>query len=118
MKTKHTPGPWAVRTDGIYDHLSITASIPGIGNPVIAEVSMENYRRAYQLKGLNVPRELKADQANAKLIAAAPEMLEALEECIEQLVKRRTELLEKGITDSTLTRAIAKGKLAIQKATE
>lgn len=53
MNMKHTPGPWESTTDGI--ELSITAKN---GN-LLATLA-------------------KGDEANARLIAAAPELLEAL----------------------------------------
>ena len=67
--TKHTPGPWATRRslDGSGD-VGITA--PGVLN-VIAECFADMRR----------PGEFATDEAsaNARLIAAAPEMLEALD---------------------------------------
>ena len=57
-------------------------------------------------------------EANLALMNAAPEMLEALKECIEKLSEIRTIELEGKVSEPLyLTRATAKGKLAIQKAT-
>lgn len=61
MKAKHTPGPWVVRQDKKYPGLTEIVSLEG---PVIDE-------------GFGLLNE--REQANARLIAAAPEMLEALE---------------------------------------
>ena len=59
MKTKHTPGPWE------FNLVRVQRSITGPrGGPV-----------AYT-HGVNIPEE--EDLANARLISAAPEMLEAL----------------------------------------
>lgn len=60
MKTKHTPGPWT--------------AVPRSINPNYPEIKVEN------VDGLRVANvgQLKEQQANARLIAAAPDMLEAL----------------------------------------
>lgn len=70
METKHTPGPWQVKYDeqtgrpsGIY--APDDAGIPGAVGHIV------------RLRGLGLPSSEKA-QANARLIAAAPDLLEAL----------------------------------------
>lgn len=73
MKTKYTPGPWKADSkhngNGYYDVKDKR------GNPV-ANV-WENYRCDNgDIKFVNA-------KANAKLISAAPEMLFALEQCLE-----------------------------------
>lgn len=69
MKTQHTPGPWKVN-----EHSEVTFK-----DGRICDVDYYNVGRGekgrYQL-----PHE-----ANARLIAAAPELLDALSECLEQL---------------------------------
>ena len=63
MKPKHTPSPWNV---GVL-------SIPG-------------FQRAYQLNAtVQTKRDVDVDIANARLIAAAPEMLEALELLVREV---------------------------------
>ena len=66
--SKHTPGPWTIEADG--SHIMIGAS----GNGTIAVMRCP-------LSGTD-----KTKQANARLIAAAPEML-------AELVKQRDWLL-------------------------
>jgi hypothetical protein len=60
MKPKHTPGPW--RHEGTFDSV-----VRGADNSYVAVSS------GYQKGGW-----VSLTQANARLIAAAPEMLEAL----------------------------------------
>lgn len=72
-ETKHTPGPWHVGERRADDN---TLPISDLGNgakgSALAYVS---------------PRPFYADsqEANARLIAAAPEMLECLRKCVEFL---------------------------------
>jgi len=65
---KHTPGPWRVdlRTD------RIVADSMSVGKPVVLDVARAFPRRGKQ-----------ETDANARLIAAAPEMLEALKKSAE-----------------------------------
>ena len=69
MEIKHTPGPW--RISGYNENM-------GYPEPVIA--GMVNGRTAYVAVCIECQR---MDDANAKLIAAAPELLEALELMID-----------------------------------
>lgn len=68
MTTKHTPGPWHVRYD-------TNSALEEHSPPMVSSISG------------NVPvceiYSVAAYHANAHLIAAAPDMLEALEECVE-----------------------------------
>lgn len=66
---KHTPGPWSLA--GIPESLGIWA-----GGTIIATVSCSNRDGA----GI-----ILANEANARLIAAAPDMLEALRDCTTTL---------------------------------
>lgn len=66
----HTPGPWRIEQPNDYTpHIWITAE----GNPSIAKIETCDYD-----DGLG-ERLTDQDQTNARLISAAPEMLEALE---------------------------------------
>lgn len=72
MDTKHTPGPWTytpqpVESNGFY----IQTFDMSHRNTFIGEAG----------GGLQTPQEIKA---NAKLIAAAPDLLEALEALMEE----------------------------------
>lgn len=92
MNTKHTPGPWTVRKDAI--KFLITAK----DNSGIAHTSGLHYD----------------SEANARLIAAAPELLEALIELKAQLlahvkfdVKRHYSLM---VADAAAGTALAKAR--------
>ena len=65
-KLKHTPGPWEIEGTFVYS----LQDCEWLGNP-----SKEN-RFDLNIQGFKCPQEEK--EANARLVAAAPEMLEAL----------------------------------------
>jgi hypothetical protein len=93
MKTKHTPGPWS-----LYYYAG--------------EVKL-------RIKGANdeqVANNLKIKPANAQLIVAAPEMLEALELTLEALFQNPELNFCKGPLDIELFEAISAIKYAIRKA--
>jgi len=75
MKTKHTKGPWEIRDGTTVVSLSEKQKRWNnyAGNPAIICVLHE------EIEDLG-PIDLENYQANARLIAAAPELLEALEE--------------------------------------
>lgn len=64
----HTPGPWwrALGADGVYE--------VGAGDEVLARVQRREVSFGFKAGG--------SDEANARLIAAAPELLAALEDLI------------------------------------
>lgn len=66
MKTNHTPGPWKVE---IMDDIFIRAPKPTEGSRIGICSIISN--------GIN--QDFKTSIANAKLIAAAPEMLELIQ---------------------------------------
>lgn len=70
MKTKHTPGPWAIHSNEFTKWVSNES-----GKAQIAKV--------FKPAGM---ADATAD-ANAQLISAAPELLEALEACVERMAK-------------------------------
>ena len=74
MKMKHTPGPWKI-TDKIDGQFAYTPRIH-VGPAVVYYTA--GYHTAEQ------DSEFKAiAEANARLIAAAPELLDALQEIVE-----------------------------------
>lgn len=78
MTTKHTPGPWTVRLD--YDN-NITQQKPG--RHTIRSNDGWNLERIWEGVGTSYTKE-QAD-ANARLIAAAPELLQACKDAYEML---------------------------------
>lgn len=75
MKPKHTPGPWSIDQNDKYIHIIDRNS--GIGPCMIP---------------LNGGEMREEDVANARLIASAPELLEAL----DKLVCKLTDMNSKG----------------------
>lgn len=72
MKSKHTPGPWKTAEFGIENHERITITS---GQKTICNTGDES----------RLLISLEEARANAHLIAAAPEMLEAAEALLERL---------------------------------
>ena len=96
MKTLHTPGPWFIErrtNDGGTTHHSITAS-DGHGWSVDRYISVSGC----------------IDEHDARLIDAAPELLEALREC--ELFIRVL-----GLDSEPAAKAAEKARAAISKAT-
>ena len=73
--TSHTPGPWSIRTKQ-----NLTAICTPKG-----EMQLSLHGVYDGLKPLSVS--LQEWRANAALIAAAPEMLEALKDCVQSLLR-------------------------------
>ena len=71
MSEKHTPGPWEVRNSGNVQGRNARCEIVKEGQALLATMA-----------GLG-----EIDYANARLIAAAPDMLEACKECLEFMLK-------------------------------
>ena len=63
--SKHTPGPWLIAKEGIRTNAGFIAWFP------CPRLKYEGQKERYE-------KELEEDAANAKLIAAAPMMIEAL----------------------------------------
>lgn len=72
MKVKHTPGPWCF---GTFHRLLVVPMVNGVPDKhhVIADIG----------EGAIPYTDAAEDYANAALIAASPELLEALEKLIE-----------------------------------
>ena len=77
MTTKHTPGPWYVGSGtyecrNIYSVASVTDDEGFTYQPIVASVEDDG---------------IKCWDANARLIAAAPDLLEALQEMVRTFAK-------------------------------
>lgn len=87
----HTPGPWVDNVDGV-----VVVDKPGRWREIIADVHAN-------------PLEANNRRANTLLIAAAPDLLEALEELVAQS-------LDSGHPHDWLRHEIDQAKAAIAKA--
>lgn len=76
----HTPGPWIAEPEEASEHRGIAITAPANGW-IVATILPDDGRAADDV-----------DWANAHLIAAAPELLEALKEAVAYI--RTVELLE------------------------
>lgn len=95
MSAKHTPGPWAYAYDG-----SSTWSIGEADDPqdkLVASIGDRDDARA---------------TANARLIAAAPDLLKALEFCAQAIRTAGLDTVKGGIC----AQAFAEARAAIAKA--
>lgn len=100
MTIKHTPGPWAVK--------DINSQYLIVGNKYGSEKSVLSY--SYWIGDFNVPK--YEAEANAKLVAAAPELLEALKDLTDYCI-------HSGHLDMIVEKPqIQKSLSAIKKATE
>lgn len=71
MKTKHTPGPWQYDEDGHFVSVDMDAS------KMICDIRGWGW-----LQKMGHAKAIEVQKANAKLIAAAPDLLEALQDLI------------------------------------
>jgi hypothetical protein len=103
MNADHTPGPWFYRRGDEWSHSVVThhGSLPD-GSMNCWEVASINKRREPE------------HEANARLIASAPDLLKELENCLDLLVTCFSE----APADSCIGVAITKARAAIKKATE
>jgi hypothetical protein len=122
MKTtevSHTPGPWKVTestaSDGainLYAETDWPVNTPGQRS--LASMTGSAYTNPK--KHYFNPETLEANRANARLIAAAPDMLEALREILNEAEAYADYLRSKAL-DEELERTIDQARAAIAKAT-
>ncbi|MFY2945848.1 hypothetical protein ACOTJB_23805 [Achromobacter xylosoxidans] len=97
MTTNHTPGPW--RYEAGRD-----------GRPPYVIRRTEG---GFVVVGMTADRQ----EADARLIAAAPELLEALQKLLDlQVAKKELEYLDKGIGTKTPNAAWLEARAAVAKA--
>jgi hypothetical protein len=111
MTSKHTPGPWEVAEEN-GDYFVQVASQPSVGHPMF-----DRYRIIHGWvggDGTDSPKpELGTPIANARLIAAAPELLEALQKLVDSCAD--SDGAQYGTLGTSFVRSIATA--AIAKAT-
>lgn len=103
METKHTPGPWHVATKRIFGK----ASVHDVNDGTVAATRIGN-RKGYAHTEAE-------DQANARLIAAAPDLLEHCETLVAALNRRLSGNTNHGNIDEL---ALLNARDAITKATQ
>lgn len=101
MEKKFTKGEWAVHHDGVYlDQKNVNYDDRNVADIICHPPDKRMSNASY-----------KKWKYNAKLIAAAPEMLEALESFVYEIEKTRSD-------DNILEESYHLAKEAIKKATE
>ena len=84
MSAKHTPGPWIVRDDGM-DYVCPIIDSPSVGKGYYASIATATQRDPHPREGGGIP--IATARANARLIAAAPDLLAAMEKAVEHYGK-------------------------------
>jgi hypothetical protein len=100
---KHTPGPWEIVTNDLTPYLQL------IGDYTASRKSMGKLAKGYA-----------TSEADARLIAAAPDLLEALKQCQEFLMDTCRPMRTGDNVASSLARGLAieaSARAAISKAT-
>ena len=93
---KHTPGPWV---NGHYDD---------INDEIVIQTHEGEYVASIDCDGAYEGKIAATIDANARLIAAAPDMLEALQECRAELEAYEADATGEGYKNPRLNAAIAR----------
>lgn len=107
METKHTPGPWKYGWETDAREWGIVTDRRG---GIVANVNTSTGPDATSAPAMRV----MPCEANARLIASAPELLEACEGLVEEIDAARMETLCQG---SEWVAKLAKARAAIARAT-
>ena len=108
---KHTPGPWIINTlDGKLPAIRKVKNAPGEAPSYEASIVVDGGPPFFPICRLDFGYGKKVDQANARLIAAAPDLLEALQKISTIVVVGNKEQMENQIifSKSTAYKAIRK----------
>jgi hypothetical protein len=101
VKQKHTPGPWQLEADWMRNSHALFTADGGWVCEIVTPVSTETYGREHSL-------------ANARLIASAPDLLEALQaldSTMERVDRSHLTFTDRKLIDgmyAQILRAIAK----------
>ena len=79
MKTKHTPGPWVMSMGTPYDNRAVI-----LDNPTMPKGRRCRVCKAIATVNIQVLMDEQEGLANAHLIAAAPDMLEVLNDLVDR----------------------------------
>lgn len=103
----HTSGPWLLshNTNWKTNPFSVTVRKPGVHNTTVANIPLR----------MTIPPQ--EQQANARLIAAAPDLLAALEYALKDMEGARDWVREKSPMIGVLAVSIGMARAAIAKAT-
>lgn len=101
---KHTAGPWRYEA-----HLQDISWLVGPDAP-LGPIGPQGT----ELTGIHVAAIAKDSEANARLIAAAPDLLEALEGLVEDVERTRSDFW--GLPTQVRNSSVAKAEAAISKA--
>ena len=115
MKTEHTPGPWFI------DDESQAGYKPTIVNKAAKHGTAEDHIYICDVRGpgRDWKTPSKKTEANAHLIAAAPEMLEALklvDPVIKEIFKEQGQAFRKGAKGATQWGIVNDGLVKVAKA--
>lgn len=113
---EHTPGPWHYQFSehGGYDCMTSAYEILGYTGYRIAKIDLDHFGQEHCEPA--TPEQLQKAEQYARLIAAAPELLQALEIALEQLKEDYEDINNERISDnnqetvSVVQQAIAKAK--------
>jgi hypothetical protein len=106
MTTKHTPAPWCVQVISTKNHNTVVIDKPVVSHTI--------FRLVLEANGCNKSFQSDELDANLALIAAAPDLLDALIEAEKYLVDRHIET--RGVIGRTVV--LPKIRAAIAKATK
>lgn len=114
---KFTPGPWAViNMTGVFSELGAESGDGAKADPTDGWTIADCSAGCTLLNGYYVELGFAVQQANAKLIAAAPDLLEALE-MAEAMLCRLEPIIDRGEDDSiSVESEILFARAAISKA--